>query len=430
MVLEKTEHFHACQLATTNSVKQHKLRKIIACLNDKRAKGTEFISLYIPQKTPIDEVVTFLKKESDSSMVKSQSDRAVMVRFENALKNVIKQLKLSKEVPENGFAIFAGTFATDDLESEVLTVEELIPPEPISIYFYEVDKHFRLEPLREMLRNQNVIGVVAIDSKEASFGILNGERLEIIENITSGIHGQSGKGGSSQRRYERERDMQLTYYFHRVAEHAAKDFLENHKVTVLIIGGPGQTKEDFLKGDFLHYELKNAVLTVVDTQSSGKEGLSEALDKSAEARQNMCAPEEKRVMQRLLTDMGKQNGLATYGLDQVLNGLKKGEVEVAIVTDTTDMIEIDVVCKKCQLSRSKLANTANKVQLIQEIISNPCPRCSAVEYAVDEKDIIDVLEDAASQTNAGVEVISTESSEKAKLTALGGVAALLRFRPE
>jgi peptide subunit release factor 1 (eRF1) len=48
---------------------------------------------------------------------------------------------------------------------------------------------------------------------------------------------------------------------------------------------------------------------------------------------------------------------------------------------------------------------------------------------VEEKDIVDVLEDAASQTDAMVEVISVESQEKAKLTALGGFGAILRYRP-
>ena len=125
--------------------------------------------------------------------------RALRDRLQDALKNVIQHLKLQKEIPENGLAIFAGTFVANDQESEVLNVEELIPPEPITTYLYEVDDHFHLEPLREMLRNQKVVGLVALDSKEASFGILNGERLELIENITSGIHGKSGKGGSSQR---------------------------------------------------------------------------------------------------------------------------------------------------------------------------------------------------------------------------------------
>jgi len=413
-------------MATTNSVKQHKLRKLIAYLSDKQGRGMEFISLYIPREKSIDEMVAFLKCESDSAAAKSES---VKDRLQDALKNVIQHLKLQKEIPENGLAVFAGTFAANDLEGEGLNVEELVPPEPITTYLYEVDNHFRLDPLREMLRNQKVVGLVAMDSKEASFGILNGERLELIENITSGIPGKSGKGGSSQRRYERERDMAVTYFFHRVAEHATKAFLENHKVTALIIGGPGPTKQDFSNGDYLHYELKNAFIGTVDTQSTGKEGVKEVLAKSSETLKNMCAPEEKSIVQRLLSEMVKQDTLAIYGLDPVLNALKKGEVNVALVTDNTDMLEIVVMCKKCELSRAQIVNMKKKAQTVQEMISRPCERCNAVEYAVEEKDIVDVLEDLASQTNARVEVISTVSQEKAKLTALGGFAAILRYSP-
>jgi peptide chain release factor subunit 1 len=196
----------------------------------------------------------------------------------------------------------------------------------------------------------------------------------------------------------------------------------------LIVGGPGTTKEDFLNGDFLHYELKEAFLCSVDTQSAGKEAVREALDKSCELLKNMCAPEEKMVMQRLLASMGKEDGLATYGLDVVLTALKNGEAEVALATDSTDVIELVAVCKKCGFSKAQLADKKKKLQTVQEITSKPCEKCSAVDYEVDEKDVIDVLEDLATQTNARVEVISTESEEKARLTALGGFAALLRYK--
>jgi peptide chain release factor subunit 1 len=411
-------------MATTDSVKQHRLRKLIAWLSDKEGRGMEFISLYIPRERSIYEIVETLKKESDSAATRSESVRD---RLQDALKNVIQRLKLRKEIPENGLAMFAGTFSNDS-ESEVLNVEELVPPEPITTYLYGVDDHFRLEPLREMLRDQRVVGLIAMDSKDASFGILNGQRLELIENITSGIPGKSGKGGQSQRRYERERDMEVTYFFQRVAEHATKAFLENHKVTAVIVGGPGPTKDDFLKRDYLHYELRNVLLSTVDTQSAGKEGVREVLDKSSETLKNMCGPDEKRTVQRLLAALGKQDGLAILGLDSVLDALKNGEVEVALVTDSTDMIEIVATCKKCGHSRAKIVDK-RKVQAVQEMISSSCEKCNGVEYEVEEKDVIDVLEDAASQTDASVQVISTASEEKARLTALGGFAALLRYRP-
>ncbi|MGZ4851279.1 MAG: peptide chain release factor aRF-1 [Candidatus Bathyarchaeia archaeon] len=425
MVSEKVIHFQACQIATSNSVKQHKLRKLIAWLSEKEGRGMEFISLYIPREKSTDEVVAILKEASDYNVSKSDG---VGNRLQEASRNIIQRIKLRKEIPENGLAIFAGAFLGNNSESEVLNVEELVPPEPITTYFYEVDKHFRLELLREMLRDQKVVGLIAMDSKEASFGVLNGERFEMIENITSGVHGKSGKGGSSQRRYERERDMALTNYFHRVADHAKKAFLESCQVAVMIVGGPGLTKDDFLKGDFLHYELKNMLLGRFDTQSTGREGVRELLGKSSEAVKNMCVPEQKRTVQRLLADIGKQGGLAIYGLDPVLNALKNSEVEVALVTDSTDIVEVVAICKKCNLAKMKIVSKDKKVQTVQDMISISCERCGAVEYFVDEKDIIDVLEDMASRTNAVVEVISPESEEKAKLSALGGFTALLRYR--
>ena len=111
----------------------------------------------------------------------------------------------------------------------------------------------------------------------------------------------------------------------------------------------------------------------------------------------------------------------------MLNALKIGEVEVALATDNTNMIELIAVCKKCGLSKSKIVDKKKRLLITREMMSNPCEKCRSVEYEVVEKDIIDVLVDLASQTNARVEVISAESEEKTKLNALAGFAALLRL---
>jgi peptide chain release factor subunit 1 len=246
---ENVSHFHACQAATSDSMKEHKLRRFIACLSDKEARAMEFVSLYTPREASTQQIIETVKKESDSAVTKSE--RATK-RLQDALKGIVQQLKLRQDIPENGMAIFAGTFAQSNSESEVLNIEEVVPPMPIIRVLLAVDDHFHLEPLRDMLREQRIVGVLSLDSKEASFGVLDGERLEIVENISSGIPGKSGKGGQSQRRYERERDMEVTYFFQRVAEHAAKAFLENCRVAALIVGGPGLTKDVFLKNDYLH----------------------------------------------------------------------------------------------------------------------------------------------------------------------------------
>jgi len=407
-------------------VKQFKLRKLIASLSDKETIEKEIISLYIPPEASIDKTVAVLKAESDSAATRSES---LKKSLQEAIKSIIQHLKQENQIPKNGLAVFAGTSQANDSERKAHSVQEIVPPEPITKFLFEVNNHFNLEPLREMLRDQKIVGIIALDAKEAGFGMFYGGHLELIQNTSSGIPGKSGKGGQSQRRYERERDMELAYYFHRVAEHAAREFLENHQITVLIVGGPGLTKDDFVKGDYLHYELRNALLSTVDTQSAGADGVKEVLSKSSEKLKNMCGPEEKRTMQLLLGELSKQDGLATYGLDSVLNALKKGEAKVALAADNTDVIEKVAVCKRCGLSKTLIVDKEND-QALHDLASSPCVKCNSVDYEIEERDIIDVLEDAASKTDATVEVISTVSEEKSKLIALGGFAALLRYRPD
>ncbi len=423
MFAQQAPHFHACHEATSDSVKQHKLRKLIAQLSSKEGIGSELISIYIPYGATTDEVLANIKTKCDSTDTKFESQNN---RVQESLKNIIQRIKQQKEIPKNGLTIFAGNFVSK-LEKENFLFEEIVPPKPIISFSLNIDNQFHLEPLREMLRNQKIVGLISLDAKKASFGIVNNERFEMLGSITSGIPGKSGKGGQSQRRYERERDMELNSYFHRIAEHSTKAFLENPKVTVLLVGGPGQTKTDFLRGDYLHYELKNALLDIVDTESAETQGVKEILTKSADALNNICTAEEKKTVQLLLAEMGKHDDLTTYGLNPVIAALKKGAVEVAITTDSTGIIEKIATCRKCGLSKTELLDKKN-VQAIQEMISRPCENCKAVDYQASERDIVNVLEDIAVQTGARIEVISTASEEKAKLTALGGFAAILRYK--
>ena len=420
---KQTEPFlHACHMATTDSVKQHRLRKLIASLSEKEALEPELISVYLPLGVSVDAVSSILKAEPDAASPKPAQAKD---RLHETRRSLIQRLKQQKEIPENGKVIFAG-FSFEN-NQQVFNFEEVVPPEPVPKFLFMIDTHFRLEPLREMLRDQKIVGLLAMDAKDAGFGVFAGGHLELVDSITSGVPGKSGKGGQSQRRYEREREMELENYFHRVAEHAQKAFLVNHRINVLLIGGPGQTKNDFLKGDYLHYELRNAFLDALDTQSAGVAGVKEALNKSVEELENMCSPEEKRTVERLLTELSKQDGLVTYGLNSVLSALAKGAAKVVVATDDTDLVEYTVICKRCGSLKSIISNKKN-IQELHEMATTPCVKCGGSDYETTERDIIDVLEDAASKTDATVEVISTESQEKAKLNGLGGVAAFLRFR--
>ena len=44
-------------------------------------------------------------------------------------------------------------------------------------FLYQCDDHFHIEYLKDMLKEEKVYGILAIDANEAGIGILSGERL-------------------------------------------------------------------------------------------------------------------------------------------------------------------------------------------------------------------------------------------------------------
>ena len=62
-------------------------------------------------------------------------------------------------------------------------------------------------------------------------------------------------------------------------------------------------------------------------------------------------------------------------------------------------------------------------------MSEPCTKCGATDYDLTEKDIVDILEEMAFQVGSKVEVISSGTEEGSMFNTFGGVAAILRYRP-
>ena len=65
----------------------------------------------------------------------------------------------------------------------------------------------------------------------------------------------------------------------------------------------------------------------------------------------------------------------------------------------------------------------------QDVMTKPCRSCGSIDYEVSEKDIVEYLEEISAITGARLEVISGQTEEGNQLASLGGVGAILRFRP-
>ncbi|MEM3085403.1 MAG: peptide chain release factor aRF-1, partial [Nitrososphaerales archaeon] len=288
--------------------------------------------------------------------------------------------------------------------------------------------HFHTDILKEMLKEEKVVGILSIDSTEAGIGVLLGDRLEMVESLTSGVAGKHRAGGQSARRYERLREMELGEYFKRVAQHAKSVFIDEYKVQGLIVGGPGPTKDEFLKNGYMDYRLQNNVLAVIDTSYAGREGVRETVDKAQDILQEYRLIEEKKLVQRLLQEVHSEKGLVTYGLNDVLTALKAGAVELLLVTDNILKVRLEIVCKKCGTKVNRIVDRDKLMQTKQEMLAVACTSCSSPDSEYTEQDLVDYMEELALRTGAKMEIISSKTEDGRILANLGKVAALLRYR--
>jgi peptide chain release factor subunit 1 len=414
--------------AKKSSLELFRLRKTLQALASKEGRATELITLYVPPGKQISDAINMLRDEyGTASNIKSTTTRK---NVQDAIVKVQQRLKLFKAPPENGLVIFCGAIPQNGAGSERMETYVIEPPEPINIYLYRCDSRFHTEHLLDLLREKETYGILLIDASAATIATLQGKRLEIVRELTSGVPGKTRAGGQSARRYERLRDMRLQEYFTRVGQHANDIFLSIEALKGLILAGPGPTKYDFEKGDYLNYMLKNKIIDTIDTAYVEEQGVKEVVEKAPEIMRKVRYIEEKQIMQQFLYEVGHETGMITYGEVEVRKALEAGAVRTLLISENIDLLRVTVKCSACGYEEKHTIKSQKLTEFEQGLSGKPCPKCQAPSLAIaDKQDIIDDLAQLAEQANSDVEIISAETEEGQMLkNAFGGIAAILRFK--
>lgn len=413
-----------------DSVKRYKLTRMINELSSITGHGTELVTVYIPPRRPLFDVISQLRTEAGTaSNIKSDLTRN---HVQDALSTVVEYLKKYRSTPENGLVVFCGAIPNDrGIGKEKIEIYPIDPPKPVQISLYRCDDHFWTDHLKDMLKDEKSIGILSIDTQEAGLGILSGNEAKTIDSLTSGVAGKHRQGGQSARRFERLRENELNEYYHRVADHAKQVFIDQYNIKGLLVGGPGPTKENFLKEEYLDYRLQKAVIASLDTSYSGEEGVREILDKARRegVLQEYRLMEEKQIMDKFMHEVHSGRGLGTYGIHDIVASAKNGVAEMVIVTDDIPFVKLEFRCKVCKNIQEKVVERSAIMTTKQQALSKPCPSCGASDYEVIEQDIVEYLEELATMTGSRLEVISGKTEEGAQLASLGHSGAILRYKP-
>src|SRR3990167_7264249 len=157
--------------------KQYQLRKFINELSSIRGRHTELVSVYIPTGYDIIKIQQHLAQEQGTaSNIKDKTNR---LNVQTSLERMIRHLRLYTKTPENGLAAFAGNIASQEGKQDI-KVWSIEPPVPVTIRLYRCDHIFVLEPLEGMMLINEVYGLLVLDNRESTIGLLKGKSIQVI----------------------------------------------------------------------------------------------------------------------------------------------------------------------------------------------------------------------------------------------------------
>ncbi len=217
--------------------------------------------------------------------------------------------------------------------------------------------------------------LVALDDEVATFGLVRQYGLEELGEVVSS---RSGK------MYESDRELSEKEFFGEVCS-KIKNHVRDLGVPSVIIAGPGFTKKEVFS--FLEDNYPDLVERVHlgRTSHTGRSGLNEIIKRGIVKRVSSedRASRETELVEELLERVSK-DGDATYGVDEVERVAEVGAVDKLLVSD-----------EKLRDDREEISHVIEKTR----------------------------------DTDGEVIIISSEHEAGVQLSRMGGLGALLRYKP-
>ncbi len=396
-------------------------RKKLKKLKKFKGRGTELISLYIPEDADRSQVMGQITEElSQSANIKSPQTRK---NVQGALRKIDTFLKnINFNIPKNGLVLFCGNIS----ETEGKTDLKMFPVNPVKqlkTKLYWCDSSFHLNPLEEMQKTKEVYALIVLDKREATVAILKGKSYEIAGHFTSNVAGKTRAGGQSSVRFERLREEATQDFFKKTSEKINRIFEEyGENLKGVIIGGPGITKNKFLEKGALDYRMKEKIIGTLDTSYTDESGIREMIQKSEELLKDTALMKEKSLLNKFMEEIVK-DGLVAYGEKEVMEALKIGKAETIILSEGIEWTAVKFKCLACNNIEELIIKKGKKPKL-------ECTKCDSSKVEeLEELEYAEFIEEKAKNTSAKLKIISLETPEGEQFfKGFGGIGAFLRYK--
>lgn len=290
--------------------------------------------MYIPGTKRVDDITQRLRDEHCScGNIKSKQTRT---NVQKALSAIIARLSGGiKTFPENGIIIYCGEVALDRGDKTEFEYYTFTPPQPVKSFSYKCDAKFDTGDALALASEKDTYALIVLDLQEACWGTLEGSAIHVMGTYDSIVPNKHGQGGQSQHRFEQLRQIAINEYFIKLSERVNTSFLPLLEKSVLkgiLIGGCGMTKDEFVKSEHMHHELRKVIIGTFDTSYTNEYGLTELVEASKNNLKDIGLRDEKIAFDEFLKELARESGKVAYGVSEVLHKAEIGQVKRVLLS--------------------------------------------------------------------------------------------------
>ena len=156
------------------------------------------------------------------------------------VENLLRKVFATTDIPPDVAEVMAGSGMGAVFFWSPPRAHLVLPPFPIVEEY--VTNGYDIEPLRYLLSQDFLIGLILVRLGAYSIGICRGTELTESKTGTGLVHARHKKGGSSQARFARHREKQIEQFLERVCGHV-REHIEPHarSLDYLVYGGARTT---------------------------------------------------------------------------------------------------------------------------------------------------------------------------------------------
>ena len=256
-----------------------------------------------------------------------------------------------------------------------------------------VDSSPYIRPLARILDEWESFTLLLLSSNYTKIYSISMGKIEDTKQLSADIMNKHKKGGMSQARFNRLRKGAINAFLSEVVK-----ALQEKADKRIIIAGPGTVKNQFI--EILPKELKDKIVDIIDISiDDEKKLLKKSIYLVSEKEQRKSQEAVQQLKEEILKD-----GLAVYGIEETLNAVKNGQVELLIIQKDCKLR--GWICENCQL--------------VGKGLKNICPYCGK---RTSEIDVLEEILEFAERTDAEIEFTDDE-----EIRYLGHIGAILRYK--